>query len=47
MRPVPMGANLLNSVWPVVLDPAGVPPEVYAMAYASVVAVARASWNLS
>lgn len=30
----------------IVLDPAGVPPEVYALAYASVIATARASWNL-
>ena len=38
------GCNWSSSV---VLDPAGVPPEVYAIAYASVVAIARASWNLS
>ena len=30
----------------VVLDPAGVAPEVYALAYAAVIANARASWNL-
>src|SRR5713101_120197 len=37
-----------GSTWSssVVLDPAGVAPEVYALAYASVIAVARASWNL-
>ena len=29
-----------------VLDPAGVAPEVYALAYASVIAAARAAWNL-
>ena len=29
-----------------VLDPAGVAPEVYSLAYASVIATARASWNL-
>jgi hypothetical protein len=30
----------------IVLDPRGVAPEVYALAYASVIATARASWNL-
>ena len=30
----------------VVLAPAGVAPEVYTLAYASVVFMARASWNL-
>jgi len=30
----------------IVLDPAGVAPEVYAAAYASVIGTARASWNL-
>lgn len=30
-----------------VLDPAGVAPEVYVLAYASAVAAARASWNLA
>ena len=30
----------------IVLDPAGVAPEVYSLAYASVIATARASWNL-
>jgi hypothetical protein len=29
-----------------VLDPAGVAPEVYVLAYASAVATARANWNL-
>jgi len=29
-----------------VLDPAGAAPEVYALAYASVIATARAGWNL-
>jgi hypothetical protein len=37
------GCNWSSSV---VLDPAGVAPEVYVLAYASAVAVARASWNL-
>ena len=30
----------------IVLDPAGVAAEVYALAYASVISIARASWNL-
>jgi hypothetical protein len=30
----------------VVLDPAGVAPEVYALAYAQMIVVARAGWNL-
>lgn len=30
-----------------VLDAAGVPPEVYALAYASVIRTARESWNLA
>jgi hypothetical protein len=30
----------------VMLEPAGVAPEVYALAYATVIAAARASWNL-
>ena len=30
----------------IVLDPAGVAPEVYSLAYASVIAAARATWNL-
>lgn len=29
------------------LDPAGVAPEVYALAYGSVIAMARERWNLS
>jgi hypothetical protein len=28
-----------------VLDPAGVAPEVYALAYASMINTARESWN--
>jgi hypothetical protein len=28
------------------LDAAGVPPEVYGLAYAQVIAMARSSWNL-
>ena len=28
------------------LDPAGVAPEIYAVAYAQAIAMARASWNL-
>jgi hypothetical protein len=31
----------------ILLDPAGVAPEVYAMAYGSVLHTARASWNLA
>ena len=30
----------------IVLDPAGVAPEVYALAYGAVIATARKSWNL-
>ena len=30
----------------IVLDPAGVAPEVYSLAYASVINTARESWNL-
>jgi hypothetical protein len=30
----------------IVLDPAGVAPEVYALGYASVIATARQGWNL-
>lgn len=30
----------------IVLEPNGVPAEVYGLAYASVIALARASWNL-
>ncbi|HEY3077531.1 MAG TPA: hypothetical protein VGJ74_20350 [Burkholderiales bacterium] len=35
-----------NWSFTLVLDAAGVPPEVYGLAYASVIAMARASWNL-
>lgn len=31
----------------IVLDPAGVAPEVYALAYGSMIATARTSWNLA
>ena len=37
------GCNWASSV---VLDPAGVAPEVYTLAYAQVVFMARTSWNL-
>jgi hypothetical protein len=37
------GCNWSTSL---VLDPAGVQPEVYALAYAFVITTARASWNL-
>ena len=30
----------------IMLDPAGVAPEIYAIAYAQAIAMARASWNL-
>jgi hypothetical protein len=42
-RPDEGGCNWSSSL---VLDPAGAAPEVYALAYASVIAAARASWNL-
>jgi hypothetical protein len=42
-RPDADGCNWSTSV---VLDPAGVAPEVYALAYAAVITTARASWNL-
>lgn len=42
-KPDSEGCNWSPSI---VLDPAGVAPEVYALAYASVIAIARASWNL-
>jgi hypothetical protein len=42
-KPDETGCNWSPSI---VLDPAGVAPEVYALAYASVIATARASWNL-
>jgi len=35
-----------NWSFTLVLDAKGVAPEVYALAYASVIAMARASWNL-
>ncbi|HYL88062.1 MAG TPA: hypothetical protein VEU32_04770 [Burkholderiales bacterium] len=35
-----------NWAFNLVLDTTGVPPEVYGLAYASVIGVARASWNL-
>jgi hypothetical protein len=41
--PDPAGCNWSASV---VLAPAGVAPEVYTLAYASVVFMARESWNL-
>jgi len=37
------GCNWSSSM---VLDPAGVPPTVYSLAYAAVIAQARAMWNL-
>lgn len=42
-KPDEAGCNWSASL---VLDPAGVAPEVYVLAYASAVAAARASWNL-
>lgn len=42
-RPDESGCNWSSSL---VLDPAGAAPEVYALAYASIIAVARAGWNL-
>jgi hypothetical protein len=35
-----------NWSFTLVLDAAGVPPEVYGLAYAQVIAMARSSWNL-
>ena len=35
-----------NWSFSVVLDTAGVPAEVYGLAYAQVIAMARSSWNL-
>ena len=35
-----------NWSFTLVLEPTGVAPEVYGLAYASVIAVARSSWNL-
>ena len=37
------GCNWSTSV---VLDPAGTPPEVYVIGYATIVFMARSSWNL-
>jgi hypothetical protein len=42
-KPDETGCNWSSTL---VLDPAGVAPEVYAAAYASVIGAARASWNL-
>jgi hypothetical protein len=41
-KPDESGCNWSPSI---VLDPAGVAAEVYALAYACVIATARASWN--
>jgi hypothetical protein len=35
-----------NWSFTLVLDAAGVPPEVYGLAYAQVIGMARSSWNL-
>jgi hypothetical protein len=35
-----------NWSFTLVLEPTGVPAEVYGLAYASVIGVARSSWNL-
>ena len=42
-RPDAEGCNWSPSI---VLDPKGTSPELYSLAYASVIAMARASWNL-
>jgi len=42
-KPDEGGCNWSSSI---VLDAAGVPAEVYALAYASVIGMARSSWNL-
>ena len=42
-RPDEEGCNWSNTL---VLDAAGVAPEVYGLAYAQVIALARSSWNL-
>jgi hypothetical protein len=42
-RPDTTGCNWSFTL---VLDAAGVPPEVYGLAYAQVIAMARSSWNL-
>jgi hypothetical protein len=43
-RPDEEGCNWSNTL---ALDPAGVAPEVYGLAYAQVIAIARSSWNLA
>ena len=42
-RPDSTGCNWSYTL---VLDAAGVPPEVYGLAYAHVIGMARSSWNL-
>jgi len=42
-RPDTAGCNWSYTL---VLDAAGVPPEVYGLAYAHVIGMARSSWNL-
>ena len=42
-RPDSAGCNWSYTL---VLDAAGVPPEVYGLAYAHVIGMARSSWNL-
>lgn len=42
----PPDASGCNWSTSVVLDPAGVEPEVYSLAYATIVFMARTSWNL-
>jgi hypothetical protein len=42
-RPDTAGCNWSYTL---VLDAAGVPPEVYGLAYAQVIGLARSSWNL-
>jgi hypothetical protein len=42
-RPDAAGCNWSTTL---VLDPAGVAPEVYALAYAQVIVTAREGWNL-
>ena len=42
-RPDEEGCNWSNTL---ALDAAGVAPEVYGLAYAQVIALARSSWNL-
>src|SRR5919197_1039010 len=43
-RPDEAGCNWSSTL---VLEPAGVAPEVYTLAYAGVICMARASWNLA